>query len=377
MRTTRLLTPALAALLAGSAADAATIMRRHDRDDARYRELGEKYDCTMVVGGGTGTLVAPRWILTAAHVATNISQFSRTVRFGDETRTIEKIILHPTWPEKRGSPEEAYDLALLRLDAPVRSVEPVAIYEGDDEVGMTIVFVGRGMTGDGEAGVNDHDDGLLRAAHNVVDSIAYDHWLVFDFDAPGEALDLEGISGPGDSGGPALAEIDGRLFVIGVSSANDAHGGEHCTYGSNEYYPRVSAAAPWLLDTMRDQLDTPGDARIETTDLTGGAWPGGRGAACARALFDAFNAADAEALATFERTFRGDRDGRGRSVEERVEAWLGYREQWGAQSPLRLALPAPDQTQVETESENGRRRVWSFEFDGSEPPMLTGVGISG
>ncbi|MEZ6241995.1 MAG: trypsin-like serine protease [Phycisphaerales bacterium] len=377
MNTPRLLPAALAVLAAGSAANAGAIMRRHDRDDAKYRELGEKYDCTVVIAGGTGTLVAPRWILTAAHVAQNVSALDRVVHFGEETRTIEKVFTHPTWQGRMGSPEEVYDLALLRLDAPVRSVEPVAIYEGEDEVGMTIVFVGRGMTGDGAAGIDEHDDGRLRAARNVVDSIAYDHWLVFDFDAPPDALDLEGISGPGDSGGPAIAEIDGRLYVVGVSSSNDAHGGKPCTYGSNEYYPRVSAAADWLDDTMREQLDTPADETIEISDVSGGAWPAGRGPACARALFEAFNAADAEAIAAFERMYRGEQDPRGRSVEERVERWLSIHDDWGPQTPQRLAQPSPDRTQLQTKGKDGRQRVWTFEFDDSEPMMLLGVAIGG
>ncbi len=374
-RTALSLSLALTIAAGASPALAGSIVTRHDRDDAAYKALGERYTCTANVGGGTGTLVHPRWVITAAHVAQGLGPFSRTVRFGDEQRTIDKVFFHPSWKGQLESPEETLDIALVRLDAPVTSVDPVGVYRGGDEVGMTIVFVGRGDTGDGERGVT-HGDGELRGAHNVVDAVEFGQWLVFDFDSPPDGLELEGISGPGDSGGPALAEIDGKLFTLGVSSANDSPSGVHCAYESSEYYARVSAAGGWLEETMREQLDTPGDALVDVVDLTKDAWPQTRPAACARALFEAFNAGDAEAIARFERDFRGDADGRGRSVADRVGGWMELVERWGEQEPVRLASPGPGSLDVETESED-RTRSWSFEFDDADPPMLMGVRIAG
>jgi secreted trypsin-like serine protease len=71
--------------------------------------------------------------------------------------------------------------------------------------------------------------------------------LVFRFDAPPGGTDLEGISGPGDSGGPALIERDGRWQVIGVSSGQDANAtSREGVYGVTEYYTRVSSYLSWL-----------------------------------------------------------------------------------------------------------------------------------
>ena len=50
------------------------IVIRHDREEARYRELAQ--DTPAVVrfaASGMGTLVAPQWILTAAHVAADMA----------------------------------------------------------------------------------------------------------------------------------------------------------------------------------------------------------------------------------------------------------------------------------------------------------------
>ncbi len=379
MNTRMLITASLVATMAGACVAPGEIVRRHDVDDSVYRELGAKYDCTANVGGGTGTLIAPRWILTAAHVAEGISAFNRGVAFGDETRTIDKVILHPEWGEGFDSPENTSDMALLRLDAPVTGVKPVGIYEGDDETGMRVVFVGRGDTGDGARGVTG-GDGVLRGAENIVDAIGYGRWVVFDFDAPPEGLEREGISGPGDSGGPALIEIDGKLFTIGVSAANDSPSGVHCAYESREYYARVSHAAGWIKKTMTEQAATPGDEFGEVIDLADGDWPEGQASACARALFDAFNAGTAEALAAFEREYRGERDMRGRSIDERVERWLELTERWGEQTPEQLMIPEGGGIEVRTRgAADGRSRSWAFDFepDGRAGPRFVGVRISG
>src|SRR4051812_42574544 len=61
------------------------IIMRHDVSEARYRDLGERFrplvvqmGITRETGGapilwnGMGTLIDPRWVLTAAHVANYI-----------------------------------------------------------------------------------------------------------------------------------------------------------------------------------------------------------------------------------------------------------------------------------------------------------------
>ena len=94
----------------------------------------------------------------------------------------------------------------------------------------------------------------MRAATNRVER-AEGSLLQFRFDAPGDpgATELEGISGPGDSGGPAYAETDGVRYVIGVSSAQDSRPADRKVgrYGVLEFYARVSHFADWIERTMR------------------------------------------------------------------------------------------------------------------------------
>ena len=96
-------------------------------------------------------------------------------------------------------------------------------------------------------------DRQLRGAQNRVDGIV-DEYLLFTFDAPDSdnALPLEGISGPGDSGGPALWFSDGQPYILGVSSHQGGHGPEQTqgVYGVLEYYTRVSAHRDWILSHL-------------------------------------------------------------------------------------------------------------------------------
>lgn len=90
-----------------------------------------------------------------------------------------------------------------------------------------------------------------RAAENRVEAVT-DHWLKFRFDAPPSGLELEGIRGPGDSGGPAFEKSAEALVLVGVSSWQDntAQGAEGL-YGVEEHDVRVSSYVDWIDETVK------------------------------------------------------------------------------------------------------------------------------
>ena len=315
---------------------AAPILRRHDRDDARYLEAGERWGGSVcAVGGAVGTLVGERWVLTAGHVAANISPFSRSVRCGGRRFPIAEVHTFPGWGVMRGSGGDAVDLevpdlALVRLAAPVTGIAPVRLHRAGGEAGRAIVVVGTGLSGTGETGP-ETEDGRMRAATNVVDSV-FGQYFTFTFSPPDDpsATDLEGIGGPGDSGGPALVTHDGEVYVLGVSSLNsrgDAAG--PARYRTTELYARVSSSAEWIDRVMAG--GTRPDADTDTARaLARAGWPATRAGVVARRWLDAFNGQDSVRIVDFERAFRADSLLASRPAEQRVAGSRTVFGDWGA-----------------------------------------------
>ncbi len=223
-------------------APARGLVGRHDRKDEALLALGQRFPATgRIDPDGSCTLVAPTWIVTAGHVAHQIRPGVHSVYFGTKKYTVKRVVMHPDCKPSGHRPPEV-DLALIELADPVKDVTPAALYRKNDETGKSIIVAGYGDLGDGTSRPR-FTDGKLRAATNVIDSVRPAR-ILFDFSKPPAGTDLEGVSGPGDSGGPAFVEIDGRPLLIGVSSA--AMNGKPGRYGVTEVYTRISAFAPWI-----------------------------------------------------------------------------------------------------------------------------------
>lgn len=226
----------LAAVLAAGllAQPCYAILTRADRDDGEYRELATRYPAAVRIGGA-GVLIAPQWILTAAHQAAALRASRAPVRIGGGNYVVGEIIVHPDW-----KPGGEADIALLFLREPVPGIEPVALYRQPDEAGMTARIVGFGETGRiGGPAAERSRDGHARAAINTVDRVLA-RTLGMRIKGPEDASDLQGALADGDGGAPAIFEVGGRAFVAGIASSP----------GSWETYTRVSAFSGWVDDTM-------------------------------------------------------------------------------------------------------------------------------
>ncbi len=308
------------------------ILIRHDRADSLYLALGARYagPVAHVEERAEGTLVAPRWVLTAAHVIESSGPFDAPwVVVGGERYPVDKIVLHPDWEGGFDDLTRAHDLALLKLDRAVIEVRPAPLYRWSDEHGRVATLLGRGRTGDGATGQRGPKGTVLRGATNRVEG-ATESLLMFVFDAPGDddATELEGAAAAGDSGGPAFLERDGVAYLAGVGSFGTGREG-FSAYGTLDGYVRVSSFVDWIERTIAAD---PPSTEEWSEPRRHGAWPATAAGRLAAAFFAAYERGSEDALVAFFQSAGEDAEAarrRAELVEGAVREPLGSLEVYG------------------------------------------------
>ncbi len=211
---------------------------------------------------GMGVLIAPDWILSTAQVAIEL-QVDSEIEIAGTVHAIEKVVLHPNFRNYSRSYSDSYspdcddfpsggeivamaenDIALIQLKKSVEEISPLMLYRQKDELGRIVTLVGKGDYGNGLIGPDRVDD-TLRMATNKVETTD-DQWLMLKFDRPPAGTELEGIAGPGGSGGPALIETDAGWAIAGIRSGQNSLNLGEGRYGVWEHYTRVSFQLDWI-----------------------------------------------------------------------------------------------------------------------------------
>lgn len=266
---------------------------------------------------GSATLIAPSWVLTAAHLVLSAKQgrdfeTGIEVRFGptaSSSQSRNKVIravtpvppaqLRPLVSSGPGFTEgqivhaEFHDLALLELDAPVGGIAPAAVDDlGESLLGRPIFIAGFGEAarGDNPRSRSWIPADAKRAAQNIVDreilrnpygAASSGGLILFDFDngtserntlnmvtkpwdklfGPGESsaqpTRFEGAPYPGDSGGPAFSFAGSQWRIVAVSGYGTGFPpGQRrpsIQYGDILVYTRISPHAEWIRRTLAER----------------------------------------------------------------------------------------------------------------------------
>jgi len=231
------------------------------------------------IGGASGVLIAPNWVLTAWHVASGFTGNPSAAVFtinGSSYNGAEVFNLAPLGSNVNSVITNGTDLSLVRLSSSVVGVTAATLYTGSSEVGHTASVIGFGSGGSGTTGAS-LGGGVKRGMRNTIDlyvepltggqpgqiqgSATRTNTFISDFDdttvghnqvGTADWLDLEGNVAGGDSGGGLFLEENGQYFLAGISSFAgwDVPPAVPFGYGSLSGFTSVSGNMGWIQNTI-------------------------------------------------------------------------------------------------------------------------------
>lgn len=182
-------------------------------------------------GGGsgcTGTVVAPRIVITAAHCAVDANDITVNTGFGSFAAS--SWVYHPNY-NGSSQPYESNDIAIVRTSQDLPTRISKILRNNDLQVGEIGVIAGYGLDDNGNYGT-------LRAAPVSISNF-YTEGIEIKYSGQG----ADGNTCSGDSGGPIFVARNNQWVLAGDTSWGVKN---KCGPGDTSYFANILGNLSWL-----------------------------------------------------------------------------------------------------------------------------------